>query len=423
MNVGLPPNTSARLQSLNSGTSADFKNSFSSKVAPGLYRLDLMEAGRSIRSRTLRIGEGASLNFSLRTEASTQTHASILNAVPGEHAEGRVDFSEQLGSMADTDLGLWLAILGASRILAPPSQFSKLEALPLETFQNFEKGMSSMYLLVGLDEVPGKIRVAVSDTFGKENWQTARQVPGMKGIYDLRLDVPPGAHYLSIDLPNSLLQTIPIMCFANRVTLVTLSRDTQAQDRDPSARDRQRYLRHLRLYQHILPFYGVTPPDAAIRKKMNLRTLRSLYIMESAYCQRQPIAQIENDEVQQEWADIFTGTWLDPLCAVVGCYELYRTGKASMAGDAVKIAVSRLRNSYPGIPDTEAIASLLGLPYERPATPPLFLDGFLVFSGEEGWLKLPSNKIDYNSPWTEWKGAILSEKGAVVSEPVVARTR
>ena len=44
--------------------------------------------------------------------------------------------------------------------------------------------------------------------------------------------------------------------------------------------------------------------------------------------------------------------------------------------------------------------------FVRPAMPPLFLDGFIVFSSDEPWLSLPSNKIDYNSPWTEWKGAV-----------------
>ena len=98
------------------------------------------------------------------------------------------------------------------------------------------------------------------------------------------------------------------------------------------------------------------------------------------------------------------GKWLDPLAALVACYELYRSGQSNSAMPVLQTIIKGLRGSYPGIPDTEAISSLLGLPFRRPDMPPLFLDGFIVFSSDDGWLSLPLNKIDYNSPWTEWKG-------------------
>lgn len=425
LKVDLPPNTTALVSSLRAGTSMAFEKSFSTNVTPGLYRVDVMEAGRSVSSRLLRIDEGTPVIKELRTEAPTQTHSNILDAISGTLGDGRVEFSEQLGSFADWDMGLWLAILGSVRIFGPSGTFSKMIGLELETFSTMVQGTSCVYLLFGLDDLQREIRVAVGDALGKQNWQTATGVQNVAGLFQLRLDVPPGAHFLSIDLPNSPLITIPVMCIANRVNLVTLSRGTRPSDRDIVASGNQGYLRHLRIYQHSLPLYrfvGQAPSSRQpiLRDKMNLRTIRSLYIMQSQYCHRQPIANIDNPEIKKEWQDILDGKWLDPLAALVTCYELYRTGQSKSAMPVLQNIIDWLKQSYPGIPDTEAISALLGLPYQRPDMPPIFLDGFIVFSNEQGWLSLPLNKIDYNSPWTEWKGAVRSDRGALLKRAPTA---
>jgi hypothetical protein len=308
-------------------------------------------------------------------------------------------------------MGLWLALLGSSRILGPPGTFSKLVSLPLESFDTLAQGNSCVYVLFGLDEVQREIRVAVGDALGKQDWQPAAAVEGIVGMYQLRVDIAPGVRYLSIDLPHAPIFTIPLVCFANRVSLVSVSRGTRSTDREILASDNQKYLRHLRVYQHNLPFYrfvSLAPAslEAVLRAKMNLRTIRALYIMESQYCKRQPIANINDPELKREWQDILDGKWLDPLAALVVCYELYRTGQSKTAGDTLRKIIVGLKESYPGIPDTEAISALLGLSFQRPSKPPIFLDGFIVFSNDESWLNLPLNKVDYNSPWTEWKGAI-----------------
>ena len=420
LKVDLPPNTTAVVRSLRSGTSMKFKESFSANVTPGLYRVDVIEAGRPVNSRMLRIDEGIPVIKEFRTAAPTQTHSNILNAISGALGDGRVEFSEQLGSFADWDMGLWLAILGSVRIFGPSGTFTKMIGLELETFSTMTQGTSCVYLLFGLDEVQREIRVAVGDALGKQDWQTAIAVQNIAGLFQLRLDVAPGAHFLSIDLPNSPLITVPVMCIANRVNLVTVSRGNRPADRDIVAAGNQGYLRHLRIYQHNLPLYrfvGQVPPSwqPILRNKMNLRTIRSLYIMQSQYCQRQPIANIDDPEIKKEWQDILDGKWLDPLAALVACYELYRTGQSKSAMPALQSIIDRLRQSYFSIPDTEAISVLLGLPYQRPVMPPIFLDGFLVFSNEQSWLSLQLNKIDYNSPWTEWKGAVRSDRGALLN--------
>ena len=141
LKMEIPPNTTALLESLSAGTSVEFKQPFSINVSPGLYRMRVLEAGRSVSSRLLRIDESTPATSELQAENSTETHSNILNAISGRVGDGRVEFSEQLGSLADWDMGLWLAVVGSSRILGPPDMFSKLVDLPLETFASLARGV------------------------------------------------------------------------------------------------------------------------------------------------------------------------------------------------------------------------------------------------------------------------------------------
>lgn len=79
----------------------------------------------------------------------------------------------------------------------------------------------------------------------------------------------------------------------------------------------------------------------------------------------------------------------------MGVPALYRTGQSKTARSALRNILKGLKRFYPGIPDTDAISALLGLPYQRPDMPPLFLDGFIVFSNDESWLTLPLNVISW----------------------------
>jgi len=295
LKVDLPPNTTGLLHSVDSGTSVEFNQPFSVNVTRGLYRVDVMEAGRSVSSRMLRIDETTPVTRELKTEAPTQTHSNILKAVSGALGDGRVEFSEQLGSFADWDMGLWLAVLASSRILGPPGTFSKMVDLALETFAALDQGSSCVYLLCGLDDVQGEIHVAIGESTDRQDWQTANAVQNIAGLFQLRVDVSPGTHYVSIDLPNAPRVTLPLMSFINRVSLVTISRATRASDKDLPAEDNQQYLRHLRIYQHNLPLYrfleqAPVASQPILHDKMNLRTIRALYIMQSQYCQRHPIS-------------------------------------------------------------------------------------------------------------------------------------
>lgn len=85
--------------------------------------------------------------------------------------------------MANTDLGLWLSLAGASRIVREWADFSKLKYLPLETFDNVKPGDCSIYILLGLDKLPSSVSIGVS-TGSQPEWKRLEAVPGLVGVYE-----------------------------------------------------------------------------------------------------------------------------------------------------------------------------------------------------------------------------------------------
>jgi hypothetical protein len=95
--------------------------------------------------------------------------------------------------------------------------------------------------------------------------------------------------------------------------------------------------------------------------------------------------------------------------AFIGGYELIRRGFLQKEKSFLEIMVQNLRRYFADIPDTEAIAKLIGLnDWRLPAAAPLLLEGVLAFDdAEEGQiLPLPPNRLHYGSPWTTWRGAV-----------------
>jgi hypothetical protein len=414
----LPAATQARLHNLQTGKSTDFEQSFSTRIEPGLYKFHVLESGRPIHSQLIRIDPEERVAKNLFNTPVTKTHSKILTAISGAVDDGSVEFSDDLGKFADRDMGLWLALIGASRILDSPERFGNLQHLPLETFETLPPEGCCVYALVALDDINGAVRVALGDSASNPFWQVARAVPDVPGLFELRIDTPPGMHYISVEFPGSSILTYPVYCCPNRVSLVTFSQDAVKAGENLVARDNRTYLRHLRMYQHNLPLHRfIARFDALIRpvlqNKMNLITMRSLYIIESQYCSRYPVPSLEGQEIGAEWRDILDAKWLDPLSGILGCYELVRAGLLKSSGPVINKIVNALRQSYPGIPDTEAIAKLAGMPEVRPKMPPIFLDGFLLYSDDNEWQTLPLNKIDYSSPWTEWKGGVRIDEGLI----------
>ena len=69
-------------------------------------------------------------------------HESIASLLPEQ--DGSIDFSESLGGpIADPDLGLWLAMLGAGRLMGTDGRYSKIGSLPLQDFSREQRDASA----------------------------------------------------------------------------------------------------------------------------------------------------------------------------------------------------------------------------------------------------------------------------------------
>ena len=83
-----------------------------------------------------------------------------------------------------------------------------------------------------------------------------------------------------------------------------------------------------------------------------------------------------------------------------GCsHELIRRGEVAKDVSLLRTALANLRRHFPGIADTEVIASLIGEPADLRGTP-LFLDGILATEVEP---PLPRANLDYANTWTTWQ--------------------
>ncbi|HEX9200980.1 MAG TPA: hypothetical protein VF865_15575 [Acidobacteriaceae bacterium] len=107
----------------------------------------------------------------------------------------------------------------------------------------------------------------------------------------------------------------------------------------------------------------------------------------------------------QYWWDLLYAKWLDPLMALIACYELLRRGAIDNNQPLMTQVVHNMRNYFPGIPDTEIIATVLDLPSESTSDPPLLTDGIMTGKLETSF-PLPVESLDYSSIWTTWKNAV-----------------
>ena len=370
---------------------------FLQEVPPGDYIVKLRERGITVKKHEVTVERGKKRTINLLVRPKDKTRGSILKAVKADDVEGASVFSEiYLGPLANQDLGLWLTLFGASRILGQPGQFRKLEKLPLQTFDDVRKNESIVYVLAGFEKATGPFGVGLSS--GPDvDWQVLKRVKGLQNIYELRLPAAPGAHLLSFKIPKRSPTTCAIHCLPNRATLATLAQDKEGQ---------------LSFHQSILPIRHLTKYlDPTVRSYLNgnmLGLVRTMTLAQSQFARKRSVQEQLKKTDPGVWTDLVHHKWLDPVMALMAAYDVIRHGTIEQAKRLLKIVNSNLRRYFEGMGDIEAIAKLLGSKWSLPTSPPLFLDGVLAFDEiqENQMLPLSPDRLNYSSPWTVWQGAV-----------------
>ncbi len=391
------PHTEIRVENLKTGDVLSSVKNFSKDVQPGQYLLKLRERGVTVSSRTVTIKAGESKKVDLLRRPKSRVKDQVLKAVQAEVSDGLPVFSERyLGPIANNDLGLWLSLFGASRILGAPGDFRKLERLRLETFDDMKKEDAAVYVLAGFEKSSGKFGVGLSGGEQVE-WDMLREVKGLYKIYERRLSAKEGPQLLSLKIPKHTPLTFSVHCMPNRVTFMTI-----AEEKDGRLRVHQFLLPVRHLIPHLRPKLGKYPV------KNMLSYVRTAYLAQVQFARKRPVETLIKETDPAVWRDLLKLKWLDPLMPLLMAYEVVRHGTANQEQMLLDLTNSNLRKHFEGMPDVEAIAKLLGAPWTIPAAAPLALDGVLAFDDvqEKQMLQLSPDKLDYSSAWVMWRGAV-----------------
>jgi hypothetical protein len=99
------------------------------------------------------------------------------------------------------------------------------------------------------------------------------------------------------------------------------------------------------------------------------------------------------------WDHLLTGKWVDPVMSLVAALELIRINVTG----SLPTVIGNLREFFPGLPDTEYLAKVIGQPFDADVEgDPLFLEAAIGLdrtrrSGP------PGGRLEYNGPWTRWR--------------------
>ncbi len=390
------PNAEIFLQELGTGEMQRIdlqSNVLRKALLPGQYKANVRDGDFRSGSIRLNVSPGASVDLDFAPKAFEGAKHSLSRMLP-THGSG-IDFSETLSDVRDWNLSLWLAVLGGSRIVAAADTFSKLRAIGVDEVHDATPNRSTLYMLAGERDTD---KLPVWGVGSNPNWQSMRPVSDVPGLFQARMEFEPGSLIVSYAPdPQQSAQTTTVMTHGlpNRATLITFADD-------------ESYGRQIQ--QFILPIWSLMNrlserERSYLEDRYNppLPRIRYMSIAQRLFAQQAPIDTPELDD--RYWRDLLYGKWLNPLLALVACYELIRRGSVNEKSQEMREVLENMRTYFPGLPDTEVIAMLLNQEYRPLYSPPLLMDGTLAVSGEEIF-PLPQSRLDFDGMWTTWRSAV-----------------
>jgi hypothetical protein len=290
-------------------------------------------------------------------------------------------------------LDLWLALLGASRIVADPGTYSKLREFELGDFEDAGRGDCFVYIVAGQLRTYDQPGAGVGIDTGLKGMEAVPQLPG---VFWLKEKVQPGPFVVTFGNEAGGTTSVGTRALPNRATFLTFSEN-----------EKQRR----KVQQFILPIHRLIEftsqrEQEYLNYHSPLALVRYMSTAQRLFADQVPLQGHSYQNSDQYWYDLLYAKWIDPLMALIACYELIRRGALGANRPWMTEVLQNMRNYFPGIPDTEIIASMLGLPSQRTSDPPLLTDGILARTSEPTY-PLPAESLDYASIWTTWKNAVL----------------
>ena len=289
----------------------------------------------------------------------------------------------------EPDLDMWLAIIGAGRILSQgPGTYHKIGCLPLREFWNEQAGSSSIYVLAGFEHPGTRLKVSVSPDKAP-NWIPVSR-PKNLNLWEAHAALEPGQHFVSFKIGDGICYTVASQTLVNRCTLITLTQDANRQPQ---------------LVQYLLPVGVLTGylPDLIqhmLSGRNQLDDVRKITRLHQAFRSRRDVFDIVRDVDLQV---LLYCKWGNPVGSSLAAYELMRRGVFG----AMEEVSRNMQHFFPELPDTVAITNLgTAIGRHPPTGVPLFLDGLRAFSDLNDWLPFPSSNLDYSRSWTTWRAVV-----------------
>lgn len=416
VDLDVPPNARIEIAGIDSGEIHRASSSIRLNLSPGRYESVLRsENGTTLRRTAVEVAA-----FEVDSDGARSDGGEIQRIKPGswrgnaiqEEIAGRLpeeakaengealSFSEALGWMDDPDPQLWLAVLGAGKILGTNGRYKKLTSFPLRDFSSMAAGESAVYVLAGFEDRNKQLQVR-ADWAGENEWKTPESPEGMPSLRQLLLK-PTGKNGLvSFRIRDLEPVSIASAVLPNRVTLLVLTLDkTGAPVFD----------------QFLLPLGHLIPAmDPEVQRLLETRNLLADVKLVSqasrAFRDRKELW----DEFPSDQLDaLLSAKWLDPMGACLAAYEKLRLRDTGLLEEAAH----NLLRFFPELPDSAAIARMTGdfLKEESPgrqiAGPPplhgipLFFNGWMAVRNsmpKETW---PKGDLDYSASLATWWGGV-----------------
>jgi hypothetical protein len=375
---------------MNTGLVKSFTQSVHERLPSGRYFTRLRSRDGQVFKRKDVDLDGGVHTLNVAEWRGSAPHAAIASQLPSSAVHGdALDFSESLGgAITDPDLDLWLALIGGGRVLGPLGDYSKLAGFPLHDFSNESSGAAPIYVLAGLENPAAVLEVGVSRS-ADVTWTRATQPNAMPGIREAYFAQQAGWRLVSFRIDGADPYTVASLASPNRAMLITLTLDSDDA---------------IRISQYLLPLGHLVPnlpPVVAARlsRRNQLLDVKFLAQASRAFRKRRDLSK---ELPMERLDDLLYTKWLDPIASSLAAYECIRRNRK----DEMHEVVDNMTTYFNDVPDTAALAKLMGRDVGRPEGPPLFLDGLRAFPDHPAWLPLPAQHLDYASPWTAWRAAV-----------------
>lgn len=389
VHIVVPPGATFDIRNMNTGLVKSFTQSVHERLPSGRYFTSLRSGGQVFKRQDVDLNGGAH-TLNVAEWRRSAPHAAIASQLPSYAVQGdALDFSESLGgAITDPDLDLWLALIGGGRILGRLGEYSKLAGFPLRDFSNEVAGASPIYVLAGLENPAAMLEVGVSRT-ADVTWTRAPEPIAMPGIREAYFPQQTGWRLVSFRIDGGIPYTVASLASPNRAMLITLTLDSED---------------NFRISQYLLPLgHLVHNLPRVVEQRLNgrnhLRDVKFLAQASRAFRRRRNLSK---ELPVEELGDLLSTKWLDPIASSLAAYECIRRNRKDEMGGVIE----NMTAYFNDLPDSAALARLMGRDVIRPEGPPLFLDGLRAFPDHPTWLPLPAQYLDYASPWTAWRAAV-----------------